>query len=116
MSVGPDPPFVYDPETNRFLQLSGSGLTLGIMADSTHDNRIVTDVRTGHVVLAETDGVLETCNPSGQMIGREGVRNLIPQAAHLNAKEGLSGERPCVTVFEAPSCYELAPLRVKMFA
>ena len=86
------------------------------MAESTHDKRTVTAVQTGHVVLAETDGVVETCKPSGQMIGKKGLRDLIPRPAHLSAKEGLSGERPCVTVFEALSCYELAQLRVKMFA
>lgn len=86
-SAGHDPPFVYDPETDSFLQLCGGGLPLGIMAKSTYDEYTVTDVRRGQVILAGTDGVWETSNASGQMFGKERLRDSIRQNAHLSAAE-----------------------------
>ena len=86
-SAGHDAPLVYDPATDRFQTLSGSDLSLGLKKKSQYEERVFSDVKSGQIYLASTDGLWEAFNASGEMFGKDRVRNLIRSCADLTAVE-----------------------------
>jgi sigma-B regulation protein RsbU (phosphoserine phosphatase) len=94
-TAGHEPPFVYDPKADRFIEFRGSGFPLGIMEDVSYDEYDFTSVQSGQVYVASTDGVWETVNEKGEMFSRVRFRELIQRYAHLSAdeiSERISGE------------------------
>ena len=86
-SAGHDAPFVYDPAEDRFHELSGGNMSLGIKKHSGYDEHIFKDVKTGQIYLASTDGLWEAFNQNKEMFGKDRVRNLIRRYADLTAQE-----------------------------
>ena len=86
-TAGHEPPFAYDPTTDRFIGLKGSGLPLGILEGVTYNENDFDSVRTGQVYVVSTDGVWETFNEEGEMFRRWRFRELIQSYAHLSADE-----------------------------
>jgi len=86
-SAGHDAPFVYDPAEDRFYELNGSNLSLGLKKKAEYEERIFSDVKAGQIYMASTDGLWEAINTNEEMFGRERVRNLIRRCADLSARE-----------------------------
>jgi len=86
-SAGHDAPFVFDPAEDRFYELSGSNLSLGLKKKAEYEERIFSNVKAGQVYMASTDGLWEAFNTNEEMFGKERVRNLIRRCADLSAKE-----------------------------
>jgi serine phosphatase RsbU (regulator of sigma subunit) len=86
-SAGHDAPLVYDRATDRFQTISGSDLSLGLKKKSPYEERVFSDVRSGQIYLASTDGLWEAFNASGEMFGKDRVRNLIRSCVDLTAVE-----------------------------
>ncbi len=86
-SAGHEAPLVYDQATDRFPTLNGSDLSLGVKKKVPYEERIFSDVKSGQIYLATTDGLWEAFNASGEMFGKERVRNLIRRFADLSAVE-----------------------------
>ena len=86
-SAGHDPPFIYDPEDDRFIDVEGGSVPLGIVEGADYDEYTLADVRTGQVYLAATDGVWETFNENRETFGKDRVRDLIRKNANLSAAD-----------------------------
>ncbi|MEX0777221.1 MAG: SpoIIE family protein phosphatase [Phycisphaeraceae bacterium] len=81
-SAGHDPPIIYDPKEDRFLDLDGGGLPLGILEDVSYDEEHVTEpLGAGQVFLMSTDGLWETRNLAGELFGMDRVRQVMRRHA-----------------------------------
>lgn len=85
-SAGHSPPIVYDPGGDRFFDLKGGGVPLGIMEQAPYGEYELAEVRSGQVYFASTDGLWEARNDSGARFGLERVREGLRRYAHLSAE------------------------------
>jgi sigma-B regulation protein RsbU (phosphoserine phosphatase) len=74
--AGHDPALVYDPATDRFYELRGQGMALGL------NNRFEYEsfhrrIEPGQVIMIGTDGIWEMHNKAGEMFGKEALRKII---------------------------------------
>jgi sigma-B regulation protein RsbU (phosphoserine phosphatase) len=86
-TAGHDTPIVYDPATDHFSEISGSGMSLGLVKKAVYQEHLFTDVQPGQVIMALTDGLWEAFNRDGEMFGKDRVRNLVRRFANLSAAE-----------------------------
>ena len=86
-SAGHDAPFVYDAVENRFRELKGSSLSLGLKKKVEYEEYIFSGVKSGQIYMASTDGLWEAFNTNDEMFGKERVRKLISRCADLSAAE-----------------------------
>jgi sigma-B regulation protein RsbU (phosphoserine phosphatase) len=86
-TAGHDLPIVYDPADERFIKLTGNGLSLGLEKGVAYEEHLFTDVKPGQIYMALTDGLFEAFNRDGEMFGKGRVRNLIRNSANLSADE-----------------------------
>ncbi len=86
-SAGHDMPFVYDPTADKFIDIDGGGLPLGILDDQEYQEYTLGDLQPGTVFLAATDGVWEACNLQNEEYGKTRVADVIRRHAALSAAE-----------------------------
>ena len=86
-TAGHDTPIVYDPATDHFSELNGSGMSLGLVKKTAYEEHLFTDVQPGQVIMALTDGLWEAFNRDGEMFGKDRVCNLVRRYANLSAAE-----------------------------
>jgi len=86
-SAGHDPPIVYQPSSGQFLELDGGGLALGILHGQTYDEYRLDEAEPHQILFAGTDGVWESANAGGEMFGKDRVRQILRDSAHLSAEE-----------------------------
>lgn len=84
---GHDPAIFFDPATDKFENLYGEGIALGI--DRTFDYRLNTrtGLSKGQIFLIATDGLWETHNNSGEMFGKERLKTIIREHAESTSEE-----------------------------
>jgi len=75
--AGQDPALVYDPGTDRFEELDGRGIALGLDEDARFETSRRKGWPPGAVVLVATDGLHETRDDTDQLFGRERVREIL---------------------------------------
>jgi serine phosphatase RsbU (regulator of sigma subunit) len=85
--AGHDPAILYDPVTDDFSELQGSGMALGIDMHFQYEKNQKKNFSKGNIVLLATDGVWEARNKSGQMFGRRAVYDIIRNNSAANANE-----------------------------
>ncbi|HUU82549.1 MAG TPA: SpoIIE family protein phosphatase [Phycisphaerae bacterium] len=85
-SAGHDPAIVFDPETDAFSELEGSGLPLGIEAGWAYRESGPVTLKPGQVVLLGTDGIWESRNPQGDFFGKDALREVIRRNADAPAE------------------------------
>jgi len=86
-TAGHDAPLIYDPAADRFIELAGNGISLGIRKDVAFEENRFNDVRPGQVYMVLTDGLFEAFNSKGEMFGKKRLRKLIRKFAKLSAGE-----------------------------
>jgi sigma-B regulation protein RsbU (phosphoserine phosphatase) len=75
-SAGHDPPFVYRPSADTFLDHRATGIPLGIFPGSRFPT-IEIALRSGDFLLFGTDGMWESANPRGELYGKARLRDAI---------------------------------------
>ena len=75
--AGHEPAILYDPVTDDFFELQGSGMALGVDKDFQYERNQKENFSRGSIVVLATDGVWEARNKSGQMFGRTAVYDII---------------------------------------
>jgi len=96
--AGHDPALVYDPASDRFDELSGSGLPLGVTPDAVFEMHERTGMPADRIIVIGTDGIWETQSPSGEMFGKERLKAMIrahqgePSAGIIRALVSALGE------------------------
>jgi sigma-B regulation protein RsbU (phosphoserine phosphatase) len=79
--AGHDPGILYDPVADRYDQLAGAGLPLGVDAAETARVQRREGLVDGTIILLGTDGIWETFNARGEMFGKERVLATIRENA-----------------------------------
>ena len=74
--AGHDPALLYEPRTDRFTELKGEGMALGVMADAAFTTNTL-PLQAEQILLMGTDGIWECNNPSGELYGKNRLRQLI---------------------------------------
>ena len=75
--AGHESAILYDPVTDDFFELQGSGMALGVDKDFQYERNQKENFSRGSIVVLATDGVWEARNKSGQMFGRTAVYDII---------------------------------------
>jgi len=87
--AGHDPAIVYDPGTDAFEEIGGSGMALGVDKNYAYRDQARTGLAKGQVILLGTDGVWEASNPRGEMFGKERVYDVVRTNHQRSANEVL---------------------------
>jgi sigma-B regulation protein RsbU (phosphoserine phosphatase) len=88
--AGHDPALLYDPASDRFEELKGRGIALGIDDDCRYEEYERTDLAAGQILVLASDGVWETQNPEGEMFGKHRIREIIRSQCRTSAEKILS--------------------------
>ena len=88
--AGHDPAILYDPATDKFDELRGAGMALGVDAGGRYQQFEKTDLKPGQVIVLGSDGLWEARNPQGEMFGKEPIQQIIRQFPHATAREILT--------------------------
>jgi sigma-B regulation protein RsbU (phosphoserine phosphatase) len=88
--AGHDPAIFYDPVTDTFEELGGSGVALGVMEDSVFKAYTKTALRKGQIIFLSTDGIWESRNQKREMFGKKPIYDIIRNNASLTANEILN--------------------------
>jgi len=83
--AGHEPATRYDPTTDRFEELSGKGIALGVDDSWQYVEKKCTDLAAGQIILLSTDGIWEARNPQDEMFGRQAIYRIIRQNSHAAA-------------------------------
>ena len=83
--AGHEPAILYDPTTDRFEELSGKGIALGIDDSWQYAEKSRADLAVGQIILLSTDGIWEARNQKDEMFGRQAIYNIIRQNSHRTA-------------------------------
>lgn len=75
--AGHDPALLYDPATDSFDELKGSGIALGVMDEVEYRMNRRDGLTNDQIIAVGTDGIWEAFNPQGEMFGKERLRELI---------------------------------------
>lgn len=85
--AGHDPAILYDPHEDRFENLDGKGMALGVDVDTAYTASCWDALAVGQVILLGTDGIWEARTAGGEMLGKARVRSLLRDQAHRSAAE-----------------------------
>lgn len=83
--AGHDPAFIYDAQHNRFQELRGTGMALGVDPGYHFTEFSTNGLKCGQLIAIGTDGIWEATSNTGEMFGKERFRDILRRKAHLNA-------------------------------
>jgi len=84
--AGHEPAWLYDPSENRFEELKGQGLALGVEKDYEYSSNQRSHLKKGQVIIVGTDGIWEGHNKAGMMFGKQRLQKLIHTYASSSAE------------------------------
>jgi phosphoserine phosphatase RsbU/P len=79
--AGHDPALLYDPALDRFEELKGKGIALGVQDDFFYVENKKTGLTPGQIIAIGTDGIWEALNGQGEMFGKDRFREIIRRTA-----------------------------------
>ena len=82
-----DPAILYDPRSDSFNELGGSGIALGVDAEWIYEDNKKTDFSNGQIIFLSTDGIWEARNKKGDMLGKEPILNAIRQHSSSDSEQ-----------------------------
>ena len=88
--AGHDPAIFYDPNTNEFEELGGTGMALGVDKDWNVEAYTKTPLKNGQIIFLGTDGFWEARNLQGEMFGKEPIYDILRNKSSLTANEILN--------------------------
>jgi sigma-B regulation protein RsbU (phosphoserine phosphatase) len=88
--AGHDPAIFYDPQTDKFEELRGAGMALGVDADRRYEQSQKSDLKQGQVIVLGSDGLWEARNPQGEMFEKGPIHQILRQSPDSTAREILT--------------------------
>lgn len=83
--AGHEPALLYDPETDRFEELKGPGLALGLDDEYVFVANQKTGFHNGQILIIGTDGIWESRNQTQEMFGKDRLFEIVRQNAGADA-------------------------------
>jgi len=84
---GHEPAIFYDPATDQFEELAGDGVALGVDQHARYAENEKRNFSTGSIIVLGTDGIWESRNSSGEMLGKGIVNEMIRKNASRSAAD-----------------------------
>jgi sigma-B regulation protein RsbU (phosphoserine phosphatase) len=84
--AGHDPGMLYRRGEDRFEELGGPGLALGVDPEWSYEVRRTVGLEQGDIVLLGTDGIWEARDCEGDMFGKASVEQIVRDHAHQTAE------------------------------
>lgn len=85
-SAGHDPPFIYDPNDNVFLELEdGGGLPLGVVEGEAYEEMRFDGLTPGMILVVGTDGLWESQNMDDEQFGKDRLKKAIRELSDVDA-------------------------------
>ena len=97
--AGHDPAMLYSAGSDKFVELGGTGIALGVNEDYAYEEYCRGDWGYGQIVLIGTDGIWDTENRNGERFGKERLRRILQQMSHASAANILNAITDAVTDF-----------------
>jgi serine phosphatase RsbU (regulator of sigma subunit) len=85
--AGHDPAIFYDPAVARIEELAGDGLVLGVDAHAQFAVNEKGQFSPGSIIVLGTDGIWESRNASGEMLGKDVINEIVRENASRCAEE-----------------------------
>ena len=98
--AGHDPAVLYDPANDRWQELGGEGIALGVDENWQYREYEKVGLTDGQVIMLSTDGLWEAQNQQGDMFGKEAVYDIIRRNSAAGARELLDTLLAAVTRFQ----------------
>jgi len=98
--AGHDPAILYDPASDRFEELNGEGIALGVIQNWDYLEYEKAGLTAGQIIMLSTDGLWEAQNPQGDMFGKEAIYEIIRRNSAAGARELLDSLIDAVTQFQ----------------
>ena len=89
--AGHDAALLYDPGSEDFEDLYGSGVALGLDEDYQYEENEWKGLAKGQIIFIGTDGIWEAFNSEGKLFGKAPIKEIIRQNAAASADEILNG-------------------------
>lgn len=86
-SAGHDPPIIYEPHADRFIEVEGGDVPLGVIEETQYEEYTIPALAPGAVVFIGTDGIWEAANAEGAMFGKDRLRDLIRAMPRASSAE-----------------------------
>ena len=99
--AGHDPAILYDPQTDTFEELKGSGVALGIDPEWIYAENVKENLKDHQILLLCTDGVWEAHNLTGAMFGKDALFQVIRRNSDLPAADLVEAVIAAVKQFQA---------------
>jgi PAS domain S-box-containing protein len=99
--AGHDPAMIYNPVHDKFEELKGGGLPLGLDKDFAYEENFKAGLTSGEIIAIGTDGIWETLNSGGEMYGKERFRNIIRKNANAEANSILNAVYSDLDIFRS---------------
>jgi sigma-B regulation protein RsbU (phosphoserine phosphatase) len=84
--AGHDPGLLYRRAADRFENLLGRGLPLGVEADATYGIETLAGLAAGDIILVGTDGIWEATDAQGRMFGKAALKELVRRQRDASAQ------------------------------
>ena len=84
--AGHEPALIYDPSEDKFNELLGDGIALGVEVEFAYAEYALTKLVRGTIVALGTDGIWETTDGQGQPFGKQRFRDIIKSHAAESAQ------------------------------
>jgi serine phosphatase RsbU (regulator of sigma subunit) len=85
ISAGHNPSYVFRAATRQVEELTSNNMIVGAFSFATYE-AVPIQLDPGDILLAYSDGLTEAENPQGEMLGEEGVKNVILAEAPSGSK------------------------------
>ena len=85
--AGHEPAVLYDPASDRFEELTGKGIALGIEESWQYAGENRADLTAGQIILLSTDGIWEARNSRDEMFGKQAIFEIIRKHSDHAAAE-----------------------------
>ncbi len=85
--AGHEPAIYYDPASDVFEELKGSGMALGVDDSWQYEEKQKSVLAPGQIIVFGTDGIWEAHNAAGHLFGKESLFKIIRDCAAKSARE-----------------------------
>lgn len=106
VSAGHDPVIVYEPVQEKFTELAGQDIPLGVDGNWHYREGQRDSWCDGAIMVIGTDGVWEARNPQGAMFGKDQLRDVIKRHAHRSAESICEAVSQALNVFRGETAFK----------
>jgi sigma-B regulation protein RsbU (phosphoserine phosphatase) len=113
---GHDPAILYSPATDRFTELMGPGMALGVITEGGYQYNSIPFAAAPHCILIYSDGAWEVENEAGEKFGRERLKKCLADCHRLELPQMLASIAGSITAFrgKAPQLDDITLAVIKI--